>query len=88
MSQWKMQLQRAGYVLHLHHTQNPEEWPGPWEALLHPTICFQQGSSLISLEGSPVQEHAGPCPALPWLSSSSNTPCPCPASTILLHIQL
>lgn len=73
MSKRRMQLQRAGYVLCLHHAQTAEEQPGPWEALPHPTIHLRLGCSLTRLEGSPVQEqHTGPCPALPWLSSSNN----------------
>jgi len=77
MSNGRMQLQRAGCVLRLHHAQTPEEQPGPWEALPSPPICLRLGRSLTRLEGSPVQEqHRGHCRALPWLSSSNNTPCP------------
>ena len=56
MSKGRMQPERAGYVLHLHHAQTPEKQPGPWEALPRPTIHLCLGRSLTRLEGSPVQE--------------------------------
>lgn len=87
----RMQAQRAGYVLRLHHAQTPEEQPGLWEALPHPTVRLHLGHSLTHLEGSPVQNNTQ-VPAAPLLSSSKNTPCPYPASPpaspIPPHIQL
>lgn len=78
MCMGRIQAQTAGYVLCLHHAQTPEELPGLWEALPHPTVRLHLGHSLTHLEGSPVQSNTQ-VPALLWPRSAA-------ARTALAHV--
>lgn len=93
VSKGRMQPQRAGYVLHLHHAQTPEEQPGPWEGLPHPTIRLHLGCSLTcpgGIASSGATHRSLPCSALAQQQQHHPVSMFCipPASPIPLHIQL